>query len=625
MRRTRLGLVPALVLSLLLGACSGTEPDPAPAGGTGERAAFEPGPYGDGDLEADVEALAGWGIETYADDRSAEPMVPVDGPAAPLRLLRDQVETMGREAAAGAGTQGADLDAVLGELGPEVRLSSLLAAWLQSGSPMASALRERLTTVDLENPDQAVFPTVVLTGFIRDLAPQQLPSASPAAFHDPASRAGTRTCSASASWIEGMLGNLFGALEIPVVDVENWPAVLQPLGWLVNAFITVYDAIRRGAQAVVINGIKYLVAPIRNVLAQVSLFVAVLQTALTSITPLTSSWDGPGAPEFGVLGDAELRYETTVKVRSTNPLVWPPLLRDCAQAAGIDLPNPSLDGSQVFWSWRTAEGGVIRQLDSDPLLRADAEGGGEATFRFATGQEPREWKERGDANLVQAIVTAKVQRKNKQIRDAVSFAVRRAVDQLLGFLPDFLRQRAVGVVHQAVDPLLDELVVRSEYTTAKSFLVTRHLEPEDTPSPTPTMPTPSPPPPRPQPVWVHVDRPGIPGSVEPGRILQFLACDGIAGTWRGLLRTGGLYDDDGFAVPWADLPARPFRIGNGGIGSTTSRASGTTQVLGQSVPVTFDLVISVDGRSMRVDGVPVQPPVSFQKIPIRNAPKAVCP
>ena len=617
------------VLALVLTGCSTSEPEGGRPDATTERAPFAPGPYDEGDVEADVAALAGWGIPTFEDAEAIEPMVEVTGPEVPLRLLREQVEVMGSEAAGGVGTTGAALDEAFAiGAGGELRISTMLAAWLQSGSDMATGLRGTLATVDLEHPDEAVFPTVVLTGFIRDLAlspggseATATMSASPAVF---TRAAAIDPCSASSTWVEDMLGKLFDGLKIKPVDTSLWNDALVPLGWLLNLFISAYDAIRQGAKWIVIRGYQVLVAPIREALAQISLLMAVVQTALTTIHPLTSSWDGPNDPEYGVLGSEKLTFDTTVHVRSTNPLVWPPTLRRCAEAAGLTLPNPTLEDSEVSWTVRAADPAAVTEVSSDKRLKAEGEGG-KATFTFSTAQEPRDWKERGDVNLIAAILTAHVLRKNKQIRDAVNYAVGASLRRLLGFLPPFMRQYAEGAIRQAIDPLLDNLVVTSKYDTARKFYVRSHMKPEDTPTPTPTMPTPSPPPPKPQPVWVYVDRPGIPGSVEPGRILQFVACDGLAGTWRGKLRTGGLYDDDGFTVPWADLPARPFRIANGGIGSTTSRASGVTQVLGESVPVTFDLRISVNGRSMSVDGVPVQAPVSFRSIPIRNTPKGMCP
>lgn len=628
MRRTATVLVTAVAM-LATGCSSSETPPPEPQPPT-ERAAFAPGPYEEGDLDQDIEALAGWGIPTFADAEATRPMVEVTPPQAPLSLLAAQVETMGREAAAGIGTRGADLDAAFTEaFGQELRVSTMLGAWLQSGSEMATELRAALPQVHPSAPDQSVIPTIVLTGFVRDLGlspgdseASATYSASPAAF---VAHRAIDPCSVDSQWVEGMIAKLFDGLKIKPIDTSQWADGLVPLGWLLNLFITAYDAIREGAKWIVINGYKVLVAPIRNALAQISLVIALVQTALTSIHPLTSTWTGPGEPEFGVIGDVELRYELTLNVRSTNPLVWPDVLQRCARAAGVVLPNPSLEDSKVAWYYQTAEGGVLRELDSDQALRADSAGGGKATFRFVTGQEPLDWKERGDTNLTQAAVAAVVERRNKQIKDAADAAVTASLNELLVWLPPFLKDHAVGAIRQQLDGLLNQLVITSKYEATKVFYVKKHMKPEETPSPTPTPPTPSASPSAPRPVWVYVDRQGIPGSVEPGRILQFAACDGIAGTWRGLLRTGGLYDEDGFTVPWADLPARPFRIPNGGIGSTTSRASGTTVVLGETVPLTFDLRISVDGRTMSVDGVPVQPPVSFRKIPIRNAPKAVCP
>lgn len=171
MTRRRLWKPLALVIAtvVLLTACGGSPGDPAAR--AAERAPFAHGAYRAGDLDRDIAALAGWGIPTFADTGATEPIVPVPGAPAPLRLLRSQVEVLGREAAAGVGTRGADLDAVFSTAaGTNVKVSALLAAYLDSGSEVATALRSRLTTVDLAHPADTVFPTIVLTAFIRDMA-----------------------------------------------------------------------------------------------------------------------------------------------------------------------------------------------------------------------------------------------------------------------------------------------------------------------------------------------------------------------------------------------------------------------------------------------------------------------
>src|SRR4051812_33592233 len=91
--------VVAMVAVLLTAGCGG---DPAGDGRTGPgRAPFAPGEYRAEAPGRDIAALGDWGIGTYVDPEAAEPVVAVSGRPSPVRLLRAQVEVLGREAAAG--------------------------------------------------------------------------------------------------------------------------------------------------------------------------------------------------------------------------------------------------------------------------------------------------------------------------------------------------------------------------------------------------------------------------------------------------------------------------------------------------------------------------------------------
>jgi hypothetical protein len=115
------------------------EPSATPAAGNGKLTILQPSerasalvdqlrgrPLGRQNVDAAIAILVGSGIGTY-EAGATIPIEPVRAPESPLRHLSDQVRNMGLEAWAGAGTLGAETDALAGLVDGLVPASHLVA------------------------------------------------------------------------------------------------------------------------------------------------------------------------------------------------------------------------------------------------------------------------------------------------------------------------------------------------------------------------------------------------------------------------------------------------------------------------------------------------------------------
>ncbi len=598
----------ALVVVLLASGCQEQDRDAQPRA-LAERPAFTIGPYDDARLAVDVRELAAWGIETFESPEDTEPIVRAKQ-RSPLRLLQSQVRNLGVAAAAGNGTTGAELDALFSEL-LEVRLpmAELLAGYLQSDEPTAKRLGLGL---DLSDPAATVFPDVALVAFSRDMVDVGL-SQDANTLSSFTTERGTDVCAAAGSFFDSMFDGLFRGLDIARVDTSSWP---KWLSWVGDGTNLVLHGLRAGLKVVIVGGKEVLLAPIRDIVGKLAAITAIVAATKTLVQPLRPTLTlSPGSPEFGVTGGDPLAYTDTLRVTTPAPTQWPPEVLSCAKLVNVTLPDLSLRDSPV--RWKVTGNGAVFTVRQDSVLR-DVKGVGVAELRLQTATEPMEWKERGPRRVTRAVVEATVTRRTKELSDALS----RALTSLLGPLPDFLKARARGLTSKFTDGLIQRLVLLSTATARHSLDVVHHGPPEETPTPTPT-PSPAPSPTATGAVWVHVERPAAAGVLR-GRVLELVACDGR--TWRGRLRTGGLrHPSDGFEVPWANLPVKPFTLGRSGTARTT--ADGIVIIpfpVERRVPLHYNLAISVSGRTMTVDGVPVEGAVSFRNIPIQKAPAGLC-
>ncbi len=129
----------------------------------------------------------------------------------------------------------------------------------------------------------------------------------------------------------------------------------------------------------------------------------------------------------------------------------------------------------------------------------------------------------------------------------------------------------------------------------------------------------------PREVMVTVDRPAMQG-VLPGRIVDLVSCDGPYGTWTGVFRTGGL-SNQGFEVPWTDIPVQFTMPAEGGVQTTSTATSAIVPTPIGPFPVDYDVTITVTGGTMTIVLVPGAEFMgnALVDIPIQPAPEGACP
>jgi len=568
-----------------------------------------------------VEILARSGIATYATPDDPEPVMPVTEPASPLSLLADQVRAMALEAWAGGGFSGTDLDALAPSPAPDLAGGADILTGYVEGADTEGAQVARLLmgAIDPAHPQLAVFPQLVLTLMVSDVArdslatsvatgrvaPQPVRAVALAITRD-VRTAAAGICSAVTGFIDAAISRVFDALKASVPDGGAGQVVVSIWNFVVS--------VAESAARVIV---KELIQPVLDVIANVAGTVGLAAMIVSAIRPWTLAVTSmpPVTAKGGEAG------QLVVRVDLGGMDEWPVTLKDCAQAAGRPLPNLKPEGAPVTWSAITqgpvplvAEGSKESKLDADAVAR----------FDFTTLMEDIKppWEEQ--AGRISVTVTVERPELDK-LRDFVT-------DQIVGRLPLVARAPLTPWVRSiiaSVSAQLDQLVTSQQ---SGGGWVKYHT-PLETPDPSAT----SEPTPPATAVMVRIDRSAAPPLLA-GTPLELYSCDGPYGDWSGVLRLGGLDAGDGFGVPFADIPLAFSFGGGGGVQSTRTTISGTvpTDLPTLSYDVAGTLTIVVDGDTMSISGVATA--VSdlvgasgelgsgqLRDLPIEPAPDGTCP
>jgi hypothetical protein len=129
----------------------------------------------------------------------------------------------------------------------------------------------------------------------------------------------------------------------------------------------------------------------------------------------------------------------------------------------------------------------------------------------------------------------------------------------------------------------------------------------------------------PKAVMVKKDRPGSEG-VLPGTVVDLLSCDGPYGTWTGVFRTGGL-SNEGFEVPWTELPVQFTMPAEGGIQTAVTNTSAIVPTPIGDFPLDYVVTVTVNGGQMTIVLEPGVEAMDNQLVdmPIQPAPEGACP
>jgi hypothetical protein len=415
-----------------------------------------------------VEGLARAGIGTYADTTSATPEVPVSGAASPFELLAFQAHALAVGAWAGASWSGAELDGVVPVPTAGTGLaptSALLAGYVGAvDSPGAALSRALLAGQDLLNPASLRFPGVVLVLFASDLATGgghvagPGPSPSAAAFNGsrllafaapgpgdgrvalPGIAVGS-ICSATANWIQGTINRLFDALK-----------VAAPSSFFGSIFSSIWNFVVDKLQAFVQGVISSVTDVVLGTIRSVAGAIAAAAEQVASILPyaVTVTAGGGAAGAVFFLGPDPQAGVYTAAVSSGDLPAWPDVLQDCANVAGIALPDFSAKQIPLTWGpLRAPADPLLAPVDAARTSTDVTDATGHASWAFLTSSDPGE--PTGQRQDQQDVMPVAVHRPELDRLRA------KLTDALLGFVPGLLRPFVTKLLAPALDGLQGRL------------------------------------------------------------------------------------------------------------------------------------------------------------------------
>jgi hypothetical protein len=125
-------------------------------------------------------------------------------------------------------------------------------------------------------------------------------------------------------------------------------------------------------------------------------------------------------------------------------------------------------------------------------------------------------------------------------------------------------------------------------------------------------------------VRVIAERPAFEG-VLPGTVVDLVSCDGPYGTWNGVFRTGGL-SNNGFEVPWTELPVTFTMPAEGGVQTAVTTTSAIVPTPIGDFPIDYVVTVTVTGGTMTIDLEPGAEELNrLVDMPIQPAPPGACP
>ena len=553
---------------------------------------------GGGLVGSELDGLAGYALPPMTDD-------PADTPATDWQSVT----------ARGVG----DTRASSGAVAMAARPSELLIAYVAVGeSPGAVAARRYLP--DLSDDRDAmvaaaprtVFPSLVLTlmageiaradadlddalatGSAADVSHDTSITADPASCGSDAGSSLTDAvrkatgrdaavmqgsldapCSAVSNFIDSTLGFIVDALTKGFRSL-GLPSLLEiPLSWLFGLAI---DAIHAA--------IRTLLAPI---VAQIRGYAAIIGTAVmvvSAIRPWTVRMRGtPITNRLAVGAEPGLDGSMRCLIDLGGLDEWPPMVADCAAAAGLTLPPLKPVGSRIDWTYRASREGLVAIVDQPTELDAD----GAAELRYVTGNES-ERTARGPARIGTVLVSARVARKQfDDLRDTI-------LNLAFGALPTIIQPFVRNVLGGAADALLRNITAITDSQGFDEFYVAYHDEPE--PSEEPQGSTDAG-----QSGRIAVTFPlAFDAIVTAELTLDATSCDRVA--WAGTLHFANVLDpadaDNVLSISIDDTLPIDWSFGNGGSATTSVGpfvgSASTIYGTNTSYEITFDLTLTEDG------------------------------
>ena len=454
-----------LVVGLALAMLVGCAPAPQAVPGSSTSPRLSPGAesFSPADVQRTVDDLASLGIETRVRPSDAAPITPATGDPSPVRLLRLQVRNLALELAAGAGTRGADLDALSAAAGGGP-ISSLVAGWAASAATPAARWAASLIDQKLPaDPAARIFSTLALVAFVADASSGSGPTSD-------------RPNGVTTAMLHGSRGAGLGEpVLLAVASSSDFCAEVS--AYLSAALDDIVDANADPPfwlkQLIDLYAPQYANDPelLRRTIGALGL--------MTYATSLARAWTvslvpNPLAIAYGIVGEDPVEGEVQVDVWSGTD-VFADEVADCASLADAQLASIPVEGSSVIWGpmlFPSELGVHATGWSAEPKL--DEHNAAGLTYQMAT--ESKEVAENGDAVTAQMWVSAAVDRAEMAALAAVVKSI------LLGDAYGTPAGATAKALYQAMEPTLN--LVMSPSGNAR-IDVTYHT-PKASPSPSQT-------------------------------------------------------------------------------------------------------------------------------------------
>ena len=211
-------------------------------------------------------------------------------------------------------------------------------------------------------------------------------------------------------------------------------------GWLAGLVNDAVDLARDAVEGLISTITKPVIDAIRLAVGSVATVTTIVSYLKRWQAPITA----PNDPDRFAVGDEPDRNGSLiVKVDSAGETDdWPPLLKDCARAVGLDLPTLSKEHMPVTWRvlWQSAADLVTFHADGPPF-HTELDRTLESTLTYTTGHE--------DSDEGQ-LVTSGVE---------IGVSIRRTeIDRLKQLISGFLLGQVPGVVRGVVGPILQSYI-----------------------------------------------------------------------------------------------------------------------------------------------------------------------
>jgi hypothetical protein len=437
-----------LIATTMLAACSSGAPGPSPAPSatvasspTASSPPIPEGAFGPVEIQSAVEELANAGVETRTLPSDAAPITPATGDPSALQFLKFQVRNMALEAAAGAGSTGADLDAATTAAGGGP-VTPLLDGWMQeAGTPASELAASALRGQDLEHPGTSVIPTLALAAFVADATRG-------------GTDAGAQDIELAAFRADDFCSEVTSYLEDVLAQVAD-PQAQFKVPWL-QAIIDQYAPM-------------YANDPARFRRTVGALALLAYATSIARSWTITANGDPP-ENTYSIEGEDPVEGDVNVTVDAGSGALADEV-QPCAELAGIELGGAPTNGASLFWD-PSGLSPHASPSSADPELDENAQ----ASLTYEMTAESKEAADQGTPQSAQMSVLVVVN--HEEMRT------------LAGAVAKILLGPNTGAVSSAVKQLYlkmqPKLAAMMFPSAVAEIGVTFHTTPSPSPSPSPT-------------------------------------------------------------------------------------------------------------------------------------------